>query len=242
MLEVIEKLLILQDRDRRIKDMQAELEVVDPQRQAARQRDAGAQSAMEAAKTRCNQIESERKRLELEVEGKKTQIEKYANQQFQTRKNEEYRALAHEIDMCKDVIRKLEDQQLELMEQAEQAAKALTQAKQTAVNAKKDIEEQIKMLDDREQVSKGQLAELQSNRDDLAAAVEEGTLNRYERLFKSKGGRVVVGIEHGVCGGCHMKLPVQALVSCQSQQEIVSCINCGRLLYYSRDMNLDPVD
>jgi predicted nucleic acid-binding Zn-ribbon protein len=35
-----------------------------------------------------------------------------------------------------------------------------------------------------------------------------------------------------------MKLPAQVLVSCRSQQEIVTCINCGRILYYTRDMAL----
>lgn len=238
MLEVIEKLLILQDRDRRIKETQNELSSIEPQRKAAAARDAGAQTALEAARTRCNQIESERKRLELEVEAKKQQIEKYANQQFQTRKNEEYRALAHEIEMCKDAITKLEDQQLELMEQGETAARELARAKQNAAQARKEIEAQIAALNEREANIKKQLAELESNRDELAAAVEESCLSRYERLFRSKGGRVVVGIEHGVCGGCHMKLPVQTMVTCQSQAEIITCNNCGRILYYTRDMDL----
>jgi predicted nucleic acid-binding Zn-ribbon protein len=61
---------------------------------------------------------------------------------------------------------------------------------------------------------------------------------RYERLFKSKGENVVVGVHHGVCGGCHMKLPAQILVMCQAHQELVSCTNCGRILYYTRDMAL----
>jgi uncharacterized protein len=238
MLEVIEKLLILQDRDRRIKETQAELATIEPQRQAARARDAGAQAALDAAKTRGNQIESERKRLELEVEGKKQLIEKYANQQFQTRKNEEYRALAHEIEMCREGILKLEDQQLELMEQGEAAARELQKAKLAATEAKKEIEALLAALDERETIIKRELDELGSNRDDLAAAVEEGALARYERLFNHKGGRVVVGIEHGVCGGCHMKLPVQTLVTCQAQAEIVTCNNCSRILYYSREMDL----
>jgi hypothetical protein len=42
--------------------------------------------------------------------------------------------------------------------------------------------------------------------------------NRYERLFKSKGENVVVGVHHGVCGGCHMKLPAQILVTCQGAE------------------------
>ena len=85
---------------------------------------------------------------------------------------------------------------------------------------------------------KKELAELQAGRAELAAAVDETARTRYERLFKSKGDNVVVGVEHGVCGGCHMKLPAQILVTCRSQSEIVSCINCGRILYYTRDMEL----
>ena len=39
-----------------------------------------------------------------------------------------------------------------------------------------------------------------------------------------------------------MKLPAQILVMCQAQQEIVSCTNCGRILYYTRDMVLAGAD
>jgi predicted nucleic acid-binding Zn-ribbon protein len=35
-----------------------------------------------------------------------------------------------------------------------------------------------------------------------------------------------------------MKLPAQIMVSTQAEQEIVTCINCGRILYYTRDMDL----
>jgi predicted nucleic acid-binding Zn-ribbon protein len=35
-----------------------------------------------------------------------------------------------------------------------------------------------------------------------------------------------------------MKLPAQILVTCQGHKELVSCINCGRILYYTRDMAL----
>jgi predicted nucleic acid-binding Zn-ribbon protein len=68
--------------------------------------------------------------------------------------------------------------------------------------------------------------------------VDETARNRYERLMKSKGDNVVVGVNHGVCGGCHMKLPAQSLVSCKSEKELVACVSCGRILYYTRDMEL----
>src|SRR5260370_24205477 len=113
MLEVIEKLLILQDRDRKLAQVRAELAQIGPQRQRLKAGEAAAESALEAAKLRVRQLESDRKKMELEVEGKKQLIERYANQQLQTRKNEEYRALAHEIETCKEAIAKIEDQELD---------------------------------------------------------------------------------------------------------------------------------
>src|SRR5262245_6336588 len=128
MLEVIEKLLILQDRDRKIHRVRAESANVEPEREALQGRLIGSQAALEAAKLTVKQIESDRKKLELEVEAKKQQIEKYSLQQFQTKKNEEYRALASEIETCRTAIVQLEDQQLDLMEKAEIAQKEATQA------------------------------------------------------------------------------------------------------------------
>jgi uncharacterized protein len=238
MFEPIEKLLILQDRDRKIRRVRGELAHIEPQRQSFRSKASGAQAALEAARNRVKQIESDRKALELEVEAKKQLIIKYANQQLQTRKNEEYRALTHEIDMCKEEIHKIEDKEIELMEQAEAAQKEVAKATQAANEAKKILDEQIAQLDARETNLKTELADLETNREELASAVDESTRGRYERLVRNKGENVVVGVQHGVCGGCHMKLPAQILVTCQAQQELVTCTNCGRILYYTRDMDL----
>jgi uncharacterized protein len=238
MLETIEKLLVLQDRDRKIHRVQEELAQIAPERETLRNRASSTQTQLDAAKNRVKQIESERKRLELEVESKKTQIEKYANQQLQTRKNEEYKALAHEIETCKGDIMKIEDSEIVLMEQTEAAVKEVARANGEANEAKKLADSLIAELGQREENFKKELAELQQGRAELAAAVDESARNRYERLLKGKGDNVVVGINHGVCGGCHMKLQQQLIVSCQAQKEIVTCSSCGRILYYTRDMEL----
>jgi predicted nucleic acid-binding Zn-ribbon protein len=242
MLDSIEKLLILQDRDRKIHRVQQELAQIAPERETLRNRASATQTQLDAAKTRVKQIESERKQRDLEVETKKSQIEKYANQQLQTRKNEEYKALAHEIEMAKEAIFKIEDAEIALMEQAETAQKEVIRATLEANEAKKLADSQIAELGQREENFKKELAALQSGRAELASAVDESTRNRYDRLLKSKGDNVVVGIEHSACGGCHMKLQQQLIVSCQGQKEIVTCSSCGRILYYTRDMELTGGD
>ena len=238
MLEVIEKLLILQDRDRRISKLKEELMHIPAERQQHESKLNSTQTALETAKQRIKQLESDRKKLELEVEGKKQLIEKYSLQQFQTKKNEEYRALAHEIEMCKDAIVKLDDQQLEIMEQMDAAQKELVVATQSAAEARKVIDARLTDLSAREQNLKKDLAALEGNRGELASAVDEDTCTRYERLFRHKGHNVVVGIQHGVCGGCHMTLNRQVVVTCMQEQEVITCPNCGRILYYTRDMDL----
>src|SRR5665213_1811521 len=115
-------------------------------------------------------------------------------------------------------------------------------ARAAATTAKELSDDQIGRLDERETNLKKEFAELQASRAQLASAVDESTRNRYERIFKSKGENVVVGVEHSSCGGCHMKLPAQIMVSCQSQGEIVTCPNCGRILYFNRDMDLTAAD
>jgi len=238
MLEAIEKLLILQERDRKISRLRTELANIGPEPHALQAKTAASQAALDVARQRIKRIESGRKKLELDVEEKKRAIERYSLQQFQTKKNDEYRALAHEIEMAREVISKLDDQQLELMEQAEAAQRELAAATRLCDEAKKQAEKQIADLTAREENLKKELATLEADRDQLAAAVDEGVLPRYERLRKSKGENVLVGVAHGVCGGCHMKLPVQIIVSCQGHQGVVSCPNCGRILYYTRDMSL----
>jgi predicted nucleic acid-binding Zn-ribbon protein len=242
MLDVIEKLLILQDRDRSLRRVEGELAHIGPERAAFQTRGAKAQAAVDAAKLRVNQLESERKRLELDVEAKKQLIEKYSNQQLQTRKNEEYRALASEIDTCKADITRIEDREIELMEQTEAAQKEVARANAELAGAKKLVADQLAQLAKREENLKKEQTELQSNRGELAGAVDDSVRSRYERLARSKGENVVVGVNHAVCGGCHMKLPPQILVACRAEAEIVTCSNCGRILYYTREMNLAAVE
>jgi len=242
MLQVIEKLLILQDRDRQLGKVQEELARIAPERLELQSRLSGSQNALEAAKHKVKQLESDRKKLELDVDAKKQLIDKYSIQQFQTKKNEEYRALAHEIETCKGAIQKLDDRQLELMEQIENGQKEVSAANQVAVEAKKAIDSRVADINLREANLKKEQAELQSNRGELAEAVDETARSKYERLLKQKGQNIVVGIQHGVCGGCHMQLSRSVIVGCQADQEIVSCPNCSRILYYTRDMDLAVAD
>lgn len=242
MLDILKNLLALQECDRKLMRVREELGRIGPERQTVLTQSVGAQTALETARHQAMQIESDRKKLELDVDAQKQLIDKYSLQQFQTRKNEEYRALSHEIETCKGNISQIEDKILEFMEQADLALKTIQQCDRQAQEMKKLSDERVAELAKRESVLRLELASLESKRLELVAKVPETPRLRYERLLKSKGSNVVVGIQHGVCGGCHMSLQRQVVVSCQAEQDVVACSNCGRMLYFTPDMDTTLVD
>ena len=103
----ISKLLILQDRDMKFTRLEDELESLDPEREATKRESLNRQQVLEQAKQHMIQLEVRRKDLDNDVEAKKEQIQKYAQQQLETRKNEEYTALGREIEHAKDAISKI---------------------------------------------------------------------------------------------------------------------------------------
>lgn len=235
MLDVIKKLIVLQDRDQKIFRTKTELESIEPQRTAMRAKMSTHESILENAKNQSNHVESERKDLENEVSSKKDQINKYSQQQLETKKNEEYKALNNQIAGCKKIISELEDKQLELMEKADEVEVFVEESKKEAAEFKANIDVQIEKMDVREKELQGELDVLKSDRGELADAVKTPALRLYDRLLKVKPDPVVGVTTENICGGCHMLMPVQVVVSCRQDQDLVNCPNCGRILYFTEE-------
>lgn len=231
MLPEIENLLILQDRDQRIRSYRAELAAIPGERKIKEKLISDSATRLEASKTRLREIEVERKKLELEATAKREQITRYKQQQMQTRKNEEYAAFNHEIASAEKVIREIEDRELDLMEETESLTPATAAAEQLHAEEKRKYESLIADLEAKKTTLESQVAELESTRGPLTTPVDIDLLDRYERLFKSKNGVVVVPLETDVCTGCHMKVPTQVGLEVRSEKSIVHCPNCGRMLH-----------
>ena len=237
MLPIIEKLLILQDRDRRLIRVRAEVATVPGQRQSIQSKAVAGASEYEALKKQAQQIESDRKKLELDADALKDRIGKVRAQQNETRSNDQYKAYEHQIETSQREISRLEDQQLELMEQSESASKQFAIATAAYAALKAESDRQLADLTAREKNLAGELAMATEARATAATGVDDpAVLNRYDRLLKTKGDNVIVGVASGVCGGCHMKLPTQSVVSAKGQSELVACPSCSRILYFTADM------
>jgi hypothetical protein len=227
----LEQLLILQDREQRIRQIRTEIETVPLQRKSLEAQLAASRASFEALKHRARQVEIDRKKLELDVGTRTETIARLKTQQYQTRKNDEFQALGHEIERYENEIRKIEDDELELMVQADKIKLDLAEEERKAVAVQQSVTRQTADLDEKSKALDAQLQELTKERSQLASHIDEDLLGLFERLFKSKGDAAVVAVEHGVCTGCHMKVTTATAAQVRAGKEIVSCENCGRILY-----------
>jgi predicted nucleic acid-binding Zn-ribbon protein len=231
MLEAIEKLLALQDRDQKLRNLRMELQAVPTEIAAKQKLIADSAARLELARTRAKAIEVEKKSLQVDAASKRDQIARYKTQQLQTRKNEEYTALAHEISNAETVISKIEDKELQLMEEADSLAPEISAADKVHQEEKTRYESQIALLREKEGNLKIRIEEFEKSRTAALEGIDEDLLESYNRLFETKNARAVVAVEHDVCTGCHMKITAQTSLALRSEKSVISCPQCGRLLH-----------
>jgi len=234
MVEILEKLLLLQERDQRLQTFLHEINGVPAEKSALEKELESARLQLEKDKARAMEIEVERKRLEVEADGKRAQIAKYQTQQLETRKNEEYAALKHEIERAEKDITTIEDRELEFMQETEDLKPAIAAA-DAKFNAEKGrVAGLLKTADEKVGVLQGRADEVKVERDALAAevqAADEDLFELYEKLFRSKAGRAIVPLEGNHCSGCHMTVTPTTLRDAKLGASVVSCEQCGRIVY-----------
>jgi uncharacterized protein len=229
----VEQLLILQDRDQKIKRIRTELRTVPQQRASLEAQLNASASALDAAKQRAQQIERDKKKLELDIGTRTETINRLRTQQYETRKNEEFRAMGNEIERYQKEISAIEDQELELMEQADKVKIEVADAEKHVTAARASVAGQMKDLEDKTATLEARLKEISAEREQIASTIDEDVLDRFNRLFASKGDAAVVALEHEVCTGCHMKVPAQLAHRARAGKELVNCTQCGRILYWA---------
>jgi predicted nucleic acid-binding Zn-ribbon protein len=227
----LEQLLVLQEREQKIRQIQTEIKSLPLQRQNLEAQLAASAAAMGALKSKAQHLEMDRKTLELDAGTRRESINRLKTQQYETRKNDEFRAMANEIERYEKEIQAIEDKELDLMEQAEKLKVEVGAEDKKSSSARESIGRQMSDLEEKGIALNARLSELTVQRQELAAKIDEDLLSKFERLFASKGDSAIVALEHEVCTGCHMKITTQTAHRVKNGREIVSCEQCGRILY-----------
>ncbi len=228
----LQKLIALQNLDTTIRKLEKDQQAT-PERRAEIEREFD-QRAFEirALETRRDEAKHTRARLENEVVEQRGRAERAERNLMSSKKQDEYTAAIREADAARKQISALETQILEQLEQLEQAEAALKERADEIASMNSDREAKLKTFDEETGTIGERLAAARKEREELFASLPKTMSALYSRIgARIRDGVAVAEARNRSCSACFMSLRPQVMAEVRRGEEIITCDNCGRILY-----------
>ena len=236
------QLISLQNADTNIRRLQTEIESI-PDRRAEIEKEFD-QRAFEirAMEERRDIARHERTRLETEIFEQKQRAERADRNLMAAKKPEEYTAAIREADAARKQISAFETQVLEQMEISEQAEKELAERAPEVEKLRGEMEASFKAFDQQAKAQQKLLEQAHEDRDRLTRELPKATSALYKRISsRIRDGVAVAEARNGACTACYMALRPQIMSQVRKGDEVITCDNCNRILYYAPNLAAQPV-
>jgi len=228
----LQKLIALQNLDTTIRKLEKDQQAT-PERRAEIEREFD-QRAFEirALETRRDEAQHARARLENEVVEQRGRVERAERNLMSSKKQDEYTAAIREADAARKQISALETQILEQLEQLEQAETSLKERADEIATLNSDREVKLKAFDEETSTIGDRLAAARKEREELFASLPKPMSALYSRIgARIRDGVAVAEARNRSCTACFMSLRPQVMAEVRRGDEIITCDNCGRILY-----------
>ena len=228
----LKKAIELQQVDLRVAELASQIDALPSQIQNLQAQLHDFIHAHEERKQRLGANQKERRELDGEIQSIQTRISRHKDQLYQVKTNEQFKAMKHEIEVEEENIRKIEDQILEKMMEAEQLEKLVKDAASRLDGEKARVASAIQQLESARQADLQEREQLQSRRQELSHTLSEAVREVYERVRSARRGVAVAEVRDGCCSRCNVRLRPQVYNDVRMSESIVTCESCSRILYY----------
>jgi len=228
----IEKLLIVQDRDIALQKIEQELARIPRERSAIDSQIKAEEANIEAAGHALKEKEVERHELDSEVKGKEAAVARFRTQQLEVKKNDEYRALTHQIEQSEKEIGELEEREIGLMLEIDETRQAF-EAEKAKIQARiVEQKQQIALIGEREDNLKASIDDAKAALEAARSQADETFLSHFDRVKQlCKRPPYVARIEGHKCGGCHLRVSNEVSSAALVPGEPSFCDQCARMVY-----------
>jgi predicted nucleic acid-binding Zn-ribbon protein len=229
----LQKLIALQNLDTTIRKLETEQQAI-PQRRAEIEKEFD-QRAFEirALETRRDEAKHTRARLENEVVEQRGRAERAERNLMSSKKQDEYTAAIREADSARKQISALETQILEQLEQLEQAEASLKERADEIASLNSDREARLKAFDEETGTIGDRLAAARKERDEVFANLPKQMSSLYTRIkSRIRDGVAVAEARNRSCSACFMALRPQVMAEIRRGEDVLTCDNCGRILFF----------
>jgi len=148
--------------------------------------------------------------------------------------NKEYQLLLREVDDNKKRKDALETQLLELMDEREKSQSIVEESEKEYQLLEEQIRAEQAEIEKQSTEDREQLDEYLERQEEIGQSLDSKLMERFRRISKMNQGSAVSGVSEEVCLGCFMNIPPQMYIEVQRGNELISCPQCSRLLYYEK--------
>ena len=222
----------LQDLDHRIAELTREISYLPKHIAEIESKQESHRRKLEADSASLAANHKERKRLEDDVKVQEGKNARLRDQMSEAKTNEVYRAFQHEIEFGLGEVRKIEDRILDHMAEAEALDQNVTSAEAALKQETLEVEKEKKAAQQRTEADREELAAAEKRRAATARSITGATLALYERIRKHRGGPAIAPVQEGRCMACNVILRLHFRQQVHTNEEVLTCEACGRILYY----------
>jgi predicted nucleic acid-binding Zn-ribbon protein len=231
----------LQEIDNRLADLAREIAAL-PKHIAEIEKKLGShERRLEADRAALAANQKERKRGEGEIQTQEQKVSRLKDQMLEAKTNEQYRAFQHEIEFCQKEIRRYEDRILELMDESEPLDKNVKAAEGALKLERAQVEGEKNQARERTAADERASKDLQAERASIAEGMSRAVYDRYERTRKARKGIAIAEVIDGRCSACHLTLRLQYFQDLKRGNEVMTCENCQRILYYNPPVKVEDL-
>jgi hypothetical protein len=187
---------------------------------------------VQAAKDNFVQNQKKRRGQESELQDKKEIIEKYKRQLNGVKTNKEYSSLLKEIDETNAKIDFLEEKIIGEMLSADDIEKEIKAASKKAEEVQAELSRKKEVIFQGKDKAEEKLKDLEAEREELLPKIPSDQMKLYKQISRIKNGIVLSPVTEEFCTMCHMRVRPQMVNELIAGTQIITCENCGRILYY----------
>ncbi|MBX3179096.1 MAG: hypothetical protein KF886_17205 [Candidatus Hydrogenedentes bacterium] len=188
---------------------------------------------LQSSEQRLKKLQLEQRDCEGEIAAKQDEIKRKDGQLLAVKKNEEYQALLHEMEMLKKQISAREERVIAILMELDDAKSVLEEDRKRISAELAEIDAECARIDEELAVAIAERKAFEAQRAPLIAVIDPGILSKYERIRKSKKtGPAIVPLQGESCSGCFMTITAQNVNEILAGDKFIPCHHCGRLVYH----------
>ncbi|MBN1363722.1 MAG: hypothetical protein JW976_02860 [Syntrophaceae bacterium] len=151
---------------------------------------------------------------------------------LEVKNNKEYQAMLMEIETAESARGEVETEIISILEELDKLVVLVKKEEEDLRQSQIKYEQEKKTLEDDLNAVDTDTADLEQKRIDLQKNVPGELLSKYEKIKKRNNGIGVTSVWKSVCNGCHMNIPPQLYNEIRRSDELFSCPNCNRIIYF----------